>query len=219
MKRALTLALLLVAALAAYLLFWPVPVQPVAWQAPPAPGYAGPHAVNQRLARLEHLNLGGDIGPEHVVVREEDGQAWVWMAVAGADQRSGRIVRMKPDGSAREVVVETGGRPLGFDFDRDGALIVADPMFGEHGGLLRVTGRGSAAKVELLTDAVDGDPIRYADAVVVARTDASTSATRRAASAPRPRAAPSRPACSTSSNTRAAAACSSTTRRRRRRAC
>jgi sugar lactone lactonase YvrE len=41
-------------------------------------------------------------------------------------------------------------------------------MFGRHGGLLRVTGHGGAAKVELLTDAVDGDPIRYADAVVVA---------------------------------------------------
>jgi len=169
MKRAAILALLLVAALAAYLLLWPVPVRPVAWQAPPAPGYAGPHAVNQRLATLQHLNLGGDVGPEHVVVREEDSQAWVWMAVAGADQRSGRIVRMKPDGSAREVVVETGGRPLGFDFDRDGALIVADPMAGEHGGLLRVSGRGNAAKVELLTDAVEGDPIRYADAVIVAR--------------------------------------------------
>jgi sugar lactone lactonase YvrE len=169
MKTFLRLVLALIIALAAYLLLWPVPVQPVAWQPPPAPGYAGAHASNQRLAALQQLPLGGDVGPEHVVVREEGGQVWVWMALAGADGHSGRIVRMKPDGSAREVVVDTGGRPLGFDFDASGALIVADPMHGAHGGLLRVTGRGAAAQVEVLADQVDGDPILFADAVIVAR--------------------------------------------------
>jgi len=160
MKRIVVLLLIIVAALAAYLLLWPVPVRPVAWQAPKAPGYTGPHTTNQRLAQLAHLPLAGDVGPEHVVVREESGQAWVWMAVATADHRSGRIVRMKPDGSAREVVVDTGGRPLGFDFDAEGALIVADPEAGDHGGLLRIVGRGAGARVEVLADSVDGDPIR-----------------------------------------------------------
>ena len=36
-----------IAALLVYLFFWPVPVQPVAWAAPPAPGYQGPHAANR----------------------------------------------------------------------------------------------------------------------------------------------------------------------------
>jgi len=166
--RVILVVLALIAAALAYLLFWPVPIDPVAWQAPPAPGYVGPHAVNTRLAQLKELPLAGDSGPEHVVVRSDStGQAWIYLALA-----DGTIERMKPDGSARELMVRTGGRPLGFDFDRDGALIVADPMWGAHGGLLRVTGRGLDAKIELLTDAVDhpvaGDPIRYADAVVVA---------------------------------------------------
>jgi sugar lactone lactonase YvrE len=165
--RLLLACLVLIAIALAYLFFWPVAVEPVAWQAPPAPGYVGPHAVNTRLAQLSELPLDGDSGPEHVVVRVDDaGQTWIYLALA-----SGAIVRIKPDGSARELVVRTGGRPLGFDFDRDGALIVADPMWGAHGGLLRVTGRGADAKIELLTDFVDhpvpGDPIRYADAVVV----------------------------------------------------
>jgi sugar lactone lactonase YvrE len=148
----------------AYLLFWPVPIEPVVWNAAPAPGYVGPHAVNKKLAGLKSIDLGADAGPEHILVRD----GWVYAAVS-----SGSIVRMRPDGSGREVVVSTGGRPLGFDFDAQGALLVADPQYGVHGGLLRVTGMGEAAKIELLTDSVDspvkGDAIRYADAVVVAK--------------------------------------------------
>jgi hypothetical protein len=75
-----------VALVAAYLLAWPIAVHPVSWQAPAAPGYVGPHAVNQRLAPMTHLPLAGDVGPEHVVIREEDGVPWIWMAVATADR-------------------------------------------------------------------------------------------------------------------------------------
>jgi sugar lactone lactonase YvrE len=162
--RKLFAALGLVAiALVAYLLLWPVPVRPVAWTAPHAPGYLPPHAANTRLAGLRNIDLGSDEGPEHIVVRE----GWIYAAVA-----SGAIVRMRPDGSAKEIVVNTGGRPLGFDFDAQGAMIIADPMAGEHGGLLRADLSAGAAKgtaLELLTDHVGGDPIRYADGVVVAR--------------------------------------------------
>ncbi len=164
----LVLFLLVLGGAVAYLAAWPVAVQPVAWLPAPSAGYAGPHALNFGLAALQPLPLDGDSGPEHVVVRAEEGRSWVWAAVTGSDSLSGRIVRMRPDGGGREVVVDTGGRPLGFDFDASGALIVADPMFGRHGGLLRVSGRGVAAKIELLTDQMDGEPIRYANAVAVA---------------------------------------------------
>ncbi len=151
-----------------YLLFWPTPVSPAAWEAPVDAGYTGVFAVNDRLAGLQHLSLAGDEGPEHIVARVEDGQEWLYVALG-----SGRIVRMLADGSAREEVVRTGGRPLGFDFDAGGALIIADPMWGDHGGLLRVTGRGVSARIELLADRVDhpapGDAINYIDAVVVAK--------------------------------------------------
>ena len=155
MKRIALGMLVLLALLAAYLVFWPVPVQPVAWTAPPAPGYQGVHAANTRLAGLDLIPLPpGERGPEHVVLGR-DGRLYAAMA-------SGRILRMNPDGSAAEVYADTGGRVLGFDFDAAGRLIAADALK----GLLAVD---TERRVSVLADKVGGDPIRYADAVVVAR--------------------------------------------------
>ena len=151
--------------LVAYLAFWPVPIDPVSWKAPAAPGYVGPHAVNQKLAGLKMIDLGGEEGPEHVVLAR-DGKLYTTVL-------SGNILRMNPDGSGREVFANTGGRVLGFDFDAASNLIAADAVK----GLLSIS---PDRKITVLTDAVGGDLIRYADAVVVARngkiylSDAST---------------------------------------------
>lgn len=152
--------------LAAYLALWPVPVEPVSWTSPPDPGYGAAHAINQRLAGLQLIPIGKDEGPEHIVLAR-DGK--LYAAVA-----SGGILRMNPDGSAQEVFVNTAGRVLGFDFDAAGNLIAADAVK----GLLSIS---PERKITVLADRVTGsDPIRYADAVVVARngkiylSDAST---------------------------------------------
>ena len=152
-KLAWTLAIA-VLALAAYLSLWPIPVQPVSWTAPPQPGYSGVHAVNNKLAGLKLIALGGEAGPEHIVLAR-DGK--LYAAVA-----SGNILRMNPDGTAQEVFANTGGRVLGFDFDAAGNLIAADSVK----GLLAIS---PERKITVLADQVGGDPIRYADAVVVAR--------------------------------------------------
>lgn len=149
----------------AYLCLWPVPIQPVSWQAPTAPEYTGPHTLNNRLAGIQLIALNGESGPEHVALAR-DGKLYAAMA-------SGNIMRMNPDGAAQEVFVNTGGRVLGFDFDAAGNLIAADAMK----GLLSI---GPDRAVSVLANTVDGDPIRYANAVVVAAngkiyfTDAST---------------------------------------------
>lgn len=153
LKKVLLGLLGLIVALAAYLSLWPVPVQPLAWKAPPQPGYTGVHAVNTQLAGLNLIALGAEAGPEHVLVR--DGKLYAATA-------SGRVLRMNLDGSAQEVFAQTGGRVLGFDFDASGRLIAADAVK----GLLAI---GPDGKVTVLTDRVDGNPIHYADAVVVAR--------------------------------------------------
>ena len=166
MRKTLIGLALVVLALAAYLTLWPVPIEPVAYALQPSPGYIGPHAANNKLAKLQHIDLKGEHGPEHVAVGR-DGK--VYTAVA-----SGNILRMNPDGSGLEVFARPGGRILGFAFDAAGNLIGADA----ERGLVSIAPDGKVATV--LTDKVDGDPIRFADAVVVAKSgkmyfsDAST---------------------------------------------
>jgi sugar lactone lactonase YvrE len=163
-KLVLTIDVLLLL-LAAYLTLWPVPIEPVSWTAPMSPGYAGPHTVNTKLANLKMISLGTEEGPEHIAI-SKDGRLYTTVA-------KGNILRMNQDGSAQEVFVNTGGRVLGFDFDAAGNLIAADA----HRGLLSIS---PDRKITVLTDKVNGDPIRYADAVVVAKSgkiylsDAST---------------------------------------------
>lgn len=153
MNKAVWMLLLPPLMLAAYLCFWPVPVDPASWKAPSSTGYAGPHARNSRLAGLEAIDLSGETGPEHIALGP-DGR--LYAAVA-----SGNILRMDPDGGNQSVFARTGGRVLGFDFDAAGHLIAADAIK----GLLSID---PAGKVTVLTDRVGGDPIRYADAVAVA---------------------------------------------------
>jgi sugar lactone lactonase YvrE len=153
MGRGLRIVALVVAVLAAYLALWPVPVEPVAWQAPASPGYAGPHAANERLSAAQAIPVAPQVGPEHIDFGP-DGKLYTGVL-------SGAVLRMNPDGSALETVVNTGGRPLGFDFAADGQLVIADAIK----GLLALQPDGT---LRVLADSIDGDPIRYADAVVIA---------------------------------------------------
>lgn len=157
---------LLVTAGAAYFLFWPVAADPRAWSAPTPPGYTGAHAPNTRLANLNLIDLGDEFGPEHVAIGP-DGKLYAAMT-------SGALLRMDLDGGNRATFASTGGRVLGFDFDAEGRMYAADSML----GLLSIEPDGS---VTLLAEQVsDGDPISYANSLVVARdgtvyfTDAST---------------------------------------------
>jgi sugar lactone lactonase YvrE len=136
-----------------YLLVWPVPVSPVAWQAPVAPGYVGPFARNDRLKNLEMLPLGDNHGPETIAL---DGQGRIYTAT-----HEGRIVRLQADGTNPENWVTTGGRPLGVRFDAAGNLLVADAFR----GLLRIT---PDRTVTVLASEADGTPILYANSVDVA---------------------------------------------------
>lgn len=136
-----------------YFIAWPVPIAPVAWEAPPNPGYTGPFAVNDRLKDVEILPIAGNHGPEDIAV---DAKGRIYAAT-----HEGNIVRLSPDGSNAENWVNTDGRPLGIDFDSNGNLIVADAFR----GLLSISPDGSISELSTIADDI---PIRYADDVDIA---------------------------------------------------
>lgn len=154
-----------VIALVLYFLLWPVPIRPVAWEAPANPGYTGVFAANERLSAMQPIDVLGERGPESIAV-DVDGR--MYFATA-----SGWIVRTDSLGANAERWANTGGRPLGMAFDASGTLWVADA----NRGLLSVS--PSAAVLVMATE-VGGSPIRYADDLDVAPdgriylTDAST---------------------------------------------
>lgn len=121
---------LLLAVLLAWLLLWPVPIDPVAWEAPKAPPLEGAYAPNDALAGVTRLAEGVGIGPEDVAV-DPHGDIF-------AGYEDGRIVRLDPTGANPAVLADTGGRPLGLDFDPEGRLVIADGAK----GLLRLSMSG-----------------------------------------------------------------------------
>ena len=153
LKKLLTGLAVLIALLVVYLLTWPVPIDPKAWDAPPNPGYTGDFETNTRLSGIEKLPLGGLHGPEDIAI-DSAGRIY-------APTHEGIIVRLAGASAEPKKWVDTGGRPLGIDFDARGHLIVADGYL----GLLSVAPSG---EITVLATEADGQAIRYADDVDVA---------------------------------------------------
>jgi sugar lactone lactonase YvrE len=137
--------------LVAYLLAWPVRVDPEAWHPGPNPGTTGPFERNEALRRATWIarELPGPeavaFGPDHRVY------------TGTAD---GRVVRMDRDGGNVELVVDTGGRPLGLQFDAAGRLVIADAKK----GLLRLEGE----TLRVLASEHGGTPFRFVDDLDIA---------------------------------------------------
>ena len=147
MKRVLLLGIAVLTLLGAYLFLWPVPINPVAWDAPENKGYVGDFAPNTDLANLERLSIGELHGPEDVVMHQ--GKIYV-------SSQSGKILKIDPNDNSRRVFADTKGSALGMEMDAAGNLIIADAFR----GLLSVSPDG---KVSTLTNQVEGTPIAYAD--------------------------------------------------------
>lgn len=157
-------ALALVAAAIAYMLWWPVPIEPQPWNAPRDLGYVGAYQPNSKLAAAERVAVPTSEGPEDIAIDPQG------RPVFGL--KSGDIVRQEADGSFTTLTT-TGGRPLGLEFDDNGDLWIADAYL----GLMHWS---AASGLQLLVTEVDGTTVRYADDVDIAAdgtvyfTDAST---------------------------------------------
>ncbi|MGM0569776.1 SMP-30/gluconolactonase/LRE family protein [Marinobacter sp.] len=151
MKWLLILLLIVFVLLGGFLLS-PSPVDSQSWQPPSAPAMRGPLAPNERLRLSDLLGRGQLAQPEDTAM---DASGRIYTGTA-----DGWIVRFNRDGEAIPWV-ETGGRPLGLDFDADGNLIVADAAR----GLLSISAQG---EIRVLTREAEGLPFRLTDGVEVA---------------------------------------------------
>jgi sugar lactone lactonase YvrE len=132
-----------VATTTAYLLLWPVPLEPESWTPPHAPH----PSANAGLAGVEVLEAS--LPAPEAVTFDAEGRIVTGLL-------DGRIVRFTPHGHDVTVVTQTGGRPAGLKYDRAGRLIVADA----YRGLLAI---GSGGNVETLAAELGGQPLRLVD--------------------------------------------------------
>jgi sugar lactone lactonase YvrE len=139
--------LFVVAVLFAYLLLWPVPIDPVSWEAPEDKGFVGDFKQNQTLTALEIIELPDTHGPEGLALLDNE---------IYATTREGWIVRYNEETGEQTKWVNTGGSPLGLVFDKQNNLLIADA----YKGLLKVTPSG---EITVLTRRVDGTDIDYTD--------------------------------------------------------
>ncbi len=129
MKRIFKPLGVLIIAGIAYLIAWPVPIEPVAWTPRPTTGYVGPFTLNDRLANLERHEIMGRHGPEDAAIGA-DGALYITTG-------EGDILRRDPSGEM-SVFAKTGGRPLGIEAHPDGSVWIADA----YRGLMRATADG-----------------------------------------------------------------------------
>lgn len=107
-----------------YLLLWPVPIDPVAWQAPEDRGLVDPFAPNKQLQAASAIDLGVFEGPEDATLGPD--------SAVYATTLSGHVIRIR--NRKAEQFADVGGRPLGIETDSDGSLVVAN----SHSGLQRI---------------------------------------------------------------------------------
>ena len=148
-----------------YLMFWPVEIDPASWTPQKDKGLVGAFSPNELLSDAIVFGEDDGIGPEDI---DLDRQGRIY-----ASYEDGRILRYDSNGKNSELFVDTGGRPLGLEFDLSGNLIICDAIK----GLLSASPEGELTT--LLTE-VDNIPLNFTDDVDVGQngliyfSDAST---------------------------------------------
>ncbi len=134
-----------------YLSLWPVPIEPVTWQAPLDRGLVDPFAPNKLLQRASGIDLGDYEGPEDAALGHDN---HVYVTTLDGD-----VLRV--GGPRVERFASLGGRPLGIETASDGALIVANSNL----GLQRIETDGS---MRTLLGSIDGERPVYPNNLAIA---------------------------------------------------
>ncbi|MDD5711445.1 MAG: SMP-30/gluconolactonase/LRE family protein [Smithellaceae bacterium] len=153
MKKLVLFVVLVVIVFIGIFLVQSSPVDPAAYTPPVAPEMTGVMATNTLLQKADLLAQGKINGPEEIAV---DSQGRVYSGTG-----DGKVVRLLPGGTP-ETFADTGGRPLGMQFDAKGNLIVCD----SYKGLLSI---GPQGKIKVLTTEAGGVPFKFTDALDISR--------------------------------------------------
>lgn len=150
MQKLLASTGLLLLAAILYLSLWPVPIDPVAWQAPVDHGLVDPFAPNEQLQVATAIDISPFEGPEDAAFGHD---GWVYITTTGGD-----IIRS--DNQRIVPFAKLGGRPLGIETDRDGSFVVATAYV----GLQRIDSDGN---VTTILDEVEGVPLATANNLAI----------------------------------------------------
>ncbi|MBK5534906.1 SMP-30/gluconolactonase/LRE family protein [Pseudomonas sp. TH08] len=146
------LLLLLIILVIAFLLLMPTRVEPVAWKPQAAPSLeSGTYAENQKLKGAVRVGPNDIEGPEALLLEGD-------FLITGL--HDGRLLRTSLDGKERQVLADTGGRPLGLARHPNGLLVIADGVK----GLLSLDAQG---RLIPLTNAANGLAFGFTDDVAI----------------------------------------------------
>lgn len=153
MKRILKLvgAIILVGIL--YLCLYPIDLEPIARTSPTYPGMEGEFKVNNKLTGIDFIEVDG-IGPESIA---QDSLGNFYSGLENGD-----IIKFDSLLSNKEIVGNTGGRPLGMKFAPNGMLVIADQVKG-------LVALDSLGVVQTLLNEIDGTPILFADDLAISK--------------------------------------------------
>lgn len=140
-----------------YLMTWPTPIDPVAYEPAAAPSLEGPTEPNTVLQDARLILKGKIEGPEDVAIGKD---GWIYAGLL-----DGRIIRFKyvatnSDEIVAEDYANTEGRPLGLAIGPEGSLYVADGVK----GLLKI----NEGQVSVLSTGASGVPFGFTDHLDVA---------------------------------------------------
>lgn len=156
MRWIIRLLVLIVAVVAAYFSLWPTGVDPISYDLPEAPALEGVYADNNALDAARLVQIVGRRGPEDLAFGP-DGLIYTGL-------EDGMIVRIDLEAEGGPYIKEfanTGGRPLGVQFDASGNLIVADA----YQGLVSINASG---ELTILSDEYEGDKLLFVDDLDIA---------------------------------------------------
>ena len=152
MKRVLGYCGILLSCVFIYLLAWPVPINPVSWEAPTDLGLIDPFESNKLLEAATAIDLGQYEGPEDATLGRDN---LVYVTAEG-----GRVLRIR--NRQVEAFADTGGRPLGIEVDADGSFVVANAYL----GLQRIDRQGNVTSI---LSSVDGATPIYPNNLAIAQ--------------------------------------------------